>query len=116
MPFKIGKFNINGQTAEIAVDNPTEIKKGLYADLDKIPATATIRTKRTGDVFTKFGGGTKKLSDYLTDKKIPLTKRSSLLLLADGNAVLAIFGVAISDKIKIDEKTKRTIKFIIQRN
>ena len=61
-------------------------------------------------MFTKFGGGTKKLSDYLTDKKIPLRTRSQIPVLADGNDVLAIFGVAISEKIRVDENTETIIE------
>ena len=34
-------------------------------DKDKIPFDAVIRTRREGDVFTKFGGGTKKLKEFL---------------------------------------------------
>ena len=83
---------------------------GFYADLNKIPENAVIRTKQNGDLFTKFGGGTKSLGDYLTDKKIPQRLRNSLPLLAVDNTVLAIFDVAISDKIKVDKTTKTIIK------
>ena len=87
-------------------------KDGFFADLDKIPPSAVLRTKRVGDKITKFGGGTKKLSDYLTDKKVPLRLRNNLVVLADGKEILAIFGVAISEKIKVDENTKTIISFI----
>jgi len=49
---------------------------------------------------------------YLTDKKIPLKERDSLALLACKNDVLAIFGVAISDKVKVDDNTKNIIQLI----
>ena len=74
----------------------------LRIDVSKIPDSAVFRTRRTGDVFTKFGGGTKSLNRYLTDKKIPRRNRDSLLLIADGNDVLAIMGVEISDKVRVD--------------
>ena len=86
------------------------LKDGFFADADKIPKTALIRTKKDGDVFTKFGGGTKKLCDYLTDKKIPRRVRDDLVLIADGQTVLAIFGVAVSEKIRVDDNTKTVIK------
>lgn len=93
------------------VDFPTDLKSGFFADSDKIPLGAEIRKREEKDLFTKFGGGTKSLGDYLTDKKVPKRIRDSLLVLADGNDVLYISGVAISDKIKVDDSTKNIIKF-----
>ena len=92
------------------VKNTVSLKDGFYADADKIPQTAVIRTKRCGDKFTKFGGGTKKLNDYLTDKKIPQRIRNNLAVIADENDILAIFDLAISDKIKVDKNTKSIIQ------
>ena len=117
IPFSLGESFLSGNKVEIKiVDNPPNLKKGLFADLDKIPTTAVLRTKRDGDKITKFGGGTKKLSDYLTDKKVPLRLRDNLVLLADKNEILAIFGVAISEKIKVDENKKTIISFIQKDN
>ena len=56
-------------------------------------------------------GAVKKLADYFTDKKIPLRLRDEIPLLADGKNVLVIFGVAVSDKIKVDTTTEKIIKF-----
>jgi len=49
--------------------------------------------------------------NYLTDKKIPKRVRDNLPLLASEKDVLVIFGVAVSDKIKVDQTTKTIIKF-----
>ena len=114
-PFTLGKTVLNGAVINIIqVKNP-DLKSGLFADADKIPVTATVRNRRSGDRFTKFGGGSKSLSDFLTDKKIPLKDRDGLILIADGQEILAIFGVAVSDKIKVDEKTNKIIRFNLQR-
>ena len=88
---------------------PTKI---LKYDVDKIPESAVIRFKREGDRFTKFGGGTKSLSDYLTDKKVPQSLRATLPLVCDGSDVLIVGGVEISDKIKVDENTRNSGVFI----
>ena len=108
--FKKGAHLFNGQTLTIESANPNDLKGGFYCDQDKIPKGSIIRTRRENDKFTKFGGGTKSLSDYLTDKKIPSSKRDSLPLIAFGNQVLAIFGIAISEKIKVDSSTKQILK------
>lgn len=90
-----------------------ELKNGLYLDADKLPPTAVIRTKLNGDTFTKFGGGTKKLGDYLTDKKIPKRERENLVLIADKNVVYAIAGVAVSELTKVTPKTQTVIKITL---
>lgn len=114
IPFSTGR-TLFGER-EIVIEKvclPVDLKDGLYADLDKIPKSAVIRTKKEGDLFTKFGGGTKSLGDYLTDKKIPLRLRESIPLLADGNKILCVFGIAVSDQIKVDQKTNTIIKLYI---
>ncbi len=113
LPFKLGTINFLGKTHSISlVERPTDLKSGFYLDYDKIPKTAVIRTKADGDEFTKFGGGTKSLSDYFTDEKIPLRLREKLPIIADGKVVLAIFGIAISQKVKVDENTSKIIQLI----
>ncbi len=86
--------------------------KLLKFDAETIPRDAVIRFMCAGDVFKKFGGGTKNLGDYFTDLKIPVRVRCNVPLIACGNEVLAVCGVEISDKIKITDKTK-TIGCII---
>lgn len=83
--------------------------RALRYDGGKIPADAIVRFARAGDKFTKFGGGTKKLGDYFTNKKIPLHLRRRIPLLASGDDILLIFGVEISDKIKTDDGTKQVL-------
>ena len=92
------------------VSMPSDLKDALYVDLDKISDNAVIRLREVGDTFTKFGGGTVSLSDYFTDKKIPQRERDSIPVIADGKEILAIFGVAISGKVKIDDTSKKIIK------
>lgn len=117
LAFTLGSVQFNDLILEILpVNNTVSLKDGFFADADKVPATAIIRTKRDGDKFTKFGGGTKKLNDYLTDKKVPLRLRDNLAVIANGNDILAIFGLAISDKIKVDENTKKIVTFNIKDN
>jgi len=114
-PFFIGKKSFINNEIEIKQlhNKSVNLKDGFYADAKKIPVNAIIRTKADGDVFTKFGGGSKKLNDYLTNKKIPLKERITLPVLASGNDILVIFGVAISNKIKVDSTTTEIIEFTL---
>ena len=71
-----------------------------------------MRFAKSGDMFTKFGGGTKLLRKYLIDKKIPQRKRARLPLVVIGSDVLAVCGVEISDKVRVcDNSQKMYIKF-----
>ena len=88
--------------------------EALYVDADKIPASAVIRGRRDGDYIRKFGGGTKSLGDFLTDKKVPLRTRDSLSVVADGSRILAVFGVDISADVKIDDGTKRVFALSVE--
>ena len=91
--------------------------KTLKADGDQIPENVEIRTYREGDIFQKFGGGRKSLKKYFIDEKIPLEIRKKIPLLAEknGNKIYAVFGVEISNQIKITETTKNTVYLYIQK-
>lgn len=110
--------NFCGQTLYITQDSFTddlaENLKTLRFDFDKIPQTAVVRFMRDGDKFKKFGGGTKNLGDYFTDKKIPVRIRKFIPLIADGNQVLVACGVEISDTVKVDGSTKRVAFCVAQ--
>ena len=79
--------------------------KALHLDGAKLPDGAVIRPRREGDVFKKFGGGTKKLKEFFIDRKIPARHRSSYPLIAAGKEVFAVCGEEISDKVR-GEKTE----------
>lgn len=66
-----------------------------------IPAGCALRTRRQGDTFQKFGGGTKKLKDYFIDCKLPRPLRGRLPLLARGGEVLAVCGVELAESVRL---------------
>ena len=81
----------------------------LCIDFDKAEG-AVFRTRKKGDYFKRFGGGTKSLGDYLTDIKLPVRLRDRIIVLARKSEVLAVLGVEISENVKIDKSTKKMIK------
>ena len=121
-PFKVGKYDFCGKTysfelAEKQSDEDLKMRDNrLIGDFSKIPEGAVLRTKRAGDMFTKFGGGTKKLKDYLIDKKIPKRNRDKLLLLAKDEKILIICGIEISDLIRVDKSTSNVLQCYISDN
>ncbi len=98
IPFALGRTETPVGVVEVGQNGC-----GLRIDVSKLPDGAVFRTRREGDVFTKFGGGTKPLNRYLIDKKVPERDRDGLLLIAVGNEVFAIMGLEISEKLRVDE-------------
>lgn len=89
----------------------------LFIDADKIPFGAVLRAPKPNDKIAKFGGGTKNLGDFLTDKKIPLRLRKGLTVCAAGgenddreHEILFVLGVDISASVRVDANSKNVIK------
>jgi len=92
-----GKVTINRvKTTNMKDEN------ALYFDARKVPKDAIWRYREDGDVFEKFGGGTKKLKSFLIDKKIPVRVRDFIPVLASGNEIYVIAGVEVSEKVKVE--------------
>jgi len=108
-PFKIGRLifpNFGTIIVTKTIDHRGAINKGLMTiDLDKLPKGAKWRTRKDGDVFTKFGSGQKTLNAYLIDRKIPARLRDQLPVLAINNEIYAVAGIEISQKVATDRET-----------
>lgn len=101
--FKCGEFEVPklGRLSVKRVKDFTPEKAVIYLDYRKVPKGAKWRLRKDGDVFTKFGGGTKKLASYLIDRKVPQRLRNILPVLAYENEIFAIAGVEIADSVKL---------------
>ena len=88
----------------------------LRYDKDALPKDVFLRTAKEGDVFRKFGGGSKTLKKYFIEKKIPQGIRKTLPLLVDGeDKIYAVCGVEIADEIKVTEGTKHIGYILLQK-
>ena len=73
----------------------------VYLDADAVKG-ASFRCRRQGDRITPLGmKGTKRLSDYLSDKKVPLHLRDDVVLLAKDQDVFWVVGVGESERSKV---------------
>ncbi len=109
-PFKIGKVDFLDSKILVEEAESVQIQADkLYLDADKVPEGAIWRVRQTGDMFTKFGGGSKSLKDYFIDVKVPVRLRSQLPVLASGNEVYCIAGLEISDKVKVTDSTSHIV-------
>lgn len=88
-----------------------EKKYTKWFDYDRIEQKLVIRHRQPGDRICLFdGGGSKKLKDYLIDRKIPVEERDQLWLLADGSEILWIIGDRISAAYKVKEQSSRILQ------
>lgn len=70
-------------------------KNMLLYPVELVQGGLTLRHRCSGDRFSPYGGaGSKKLKDYLIDKKVPQAERDEKWLLCSGEKILGIFTVA----------------------
>jgi tRNA(Ile)-lysidine synthase len=81
--------------ARAYVDFLRENTEGLYTIFlrcDRINGELSIRSRLPGDRIALAGVGAKKLKDYFIDRKVPLSERGAVPLLACGSDILFILG------------------------
>lgn len=72
---------------------------------------AVLRTRRDGDRIRPLGsGGSRLLSDYLTDKKVDRPLRDCLPVIAKGKDVLWVGGVGIAEDAAVKKDTARRMR------
>ena len=82
-----------------------------FLDFEAIVGPLVVRNVRPGDRIQPLGmKGRKKVKALFIDGKIPRTVRRSLPVLADGEEVLWIPGVRLSEKVRIRDETTRVLK------
>lgn len=105
--FDGGRYEVILSERAIFSENEWKI---LQFDADKLPQNATFRFRKEGDYIRRFGGGKKTLKKFFNEKKIPVFERGQLPLVAGADdEIFIVCGVEISEKIKIDESTKKVL-------
>lgn len=78
-------------------------------DMDKLPAELTVRSRKNGDRFHPAGApGSRKLKEYLIDRKVPRSRRG-VPLLCSGDSVLFLPGHGVAQQVRITEDTVRAL-------
>lgn len=119
LPEFSAKLNIPGETVTPLGTFVSEILEGggflrdstiACMDLAKLdPDALVVRTRKDGDRFYPVGApGRRKLKSYFIDKKVPRDKRN--LPLICGVEVLFVPGYAVSETVKVDEQTQKTLR------
>jgi tRNA(Ile)-lysidine synthase len=91
-----------------------------YVDSRLLPYRMTLRTWRAGDVFTPLGmKGTMKVSDYLTNSKIPLPERQHVMALTaatpNGEEIVWLCGLRVSDAFKLSPDARSALRLEFRR-
>lgn len=82
-----------------------------FLDYEKLQFPLTIRTWQQRDKFQPFGmKGSKLLSDYFIDLKLPLHEKKQQLLLADNQHIAWVIGKRISQRFTVDFEVGKILK------
>lgn len=83
-------------------------------DCDKISGSIVVRTRNQSDSIRINGRRcSKTLKKLFNEIKIPLPKRDVIPVAADDLGVIWIYGVGISERVKVDESTVCAKQFIV---
>jgi len=75
-----------------------------------------VRRRESGDRISPLGmNGSKKLKEFLIDKKIPRDMRNDMEFVFIGKEVVCTFEGIISEKFKIDKTTKSILRLSVIR-
>jgi tRNA(Ile)-lysidine synthase len=93
----------------------TSVDHEVFFNAEKIHFPLILRKPREGDWFIPFGmTGKKKISDFLTDKKIPLTWKNKIWLLCSDNMICWVVGMRADNRFRVDNPVQSVlhIKFV----
>lgn len=80
-------------------------------DEDKLTYPLTLRRWQDGDSFIPFGMiGRKKVSDYLTDRKVSVIEKNRQFVLLSGDDIVWVVGRRIDDRYRITKQTENILK------
>jgi len=100
---------LHDETPLIVKNNPM----ATSVDAEKLIFPLTIRNWQTGDYFFPLGMNHKqKLSDFLVHQKVPLSQKSAIPVLVNGNQeIIWIAGFRLDDRYKVSSGTKKVVIF-----
>ncbi|MBY0426377.1 MAG: tRNA lysidine(34) synthetase TilS, partial [Cytophagales bacterium] len=88
----------------------------VWMDADKLVFPLTVRRWKEGDSFQPFGmKGRKKISDFLIDEKVPASDKNNVWVLVSEAEIVWVIGYRMSEKVKLEVRTNRVIKLVVNR-
>lgn len=113
---EVGSYHLQGVNIVISESVvPDEFERNrqvAFMDADKITWPLLVRNYQHGDKIKPIGMvGKKKLSDYFTDAKIPVHRRSQIKVVISEGEIAWVVGEITGDNFKITGSTKKVLKF-----
>lgn len=100
---------------ELVEHRPAHLDEGapltMHVDADRLEFPLLLDRWKPGDRFLPLGmRHAKKVSDYLTDVKIPSHRRDDILVLRSRGEIVLILGQRLADNYRIRDDTRRIAK------
>jgi tRNA(Ile)-lysidine synthase len=93
-----------------------QAKNVACLDADKLDGVLTCRRWRAGDTFVPFGmKGKKRVSDFLTDRKLSVAAKQRQWVLCCGERIAWVIGERIDNRFRVDENTRRIIVYTLEK-
>ena len=84
-----------------------------YVDADQVSYPLVVRLKKVGDRFWPLGGpGSKKLSDFFSERKIDAADRERIAVVCDQLGPIWVMGMRIDERVKLRRHTARVLQMI----
>jgi tRNA(Ile)-lysidine synthase len=98
-----------GQARRLSVRRQRRASQ-IGLDWRKVVSPLEVRPIRPGDRFQPLGlKGSKKVGDFLTDRKLPSVYRDEIPVVCDQLGIVWLVGFEIADRVKRDSKTKEVL-------
>ena len=108
-------FHLNGKVYSIEkLNHKTSFSSEsseAYLDYNKLSFPLSVRRWEPGDKFVPLGmEGSKKVSDFLVDQKVPLIDKDNVTVLISKGEIVWLVGYRIDDRFKIDDSSGEILK------
>ncbi len=82
----------------------------ITVDWEAVFPPLVVRSIKPGDRFRPLGmSGSKKISDFLIDNKVPEHKRDEIALVCDSKGIIWVTGYQIDDRVKLTLDTRKVL-------
>jgi tRNA(Ile)-lysidine synthase len=94
---------------------PEDVSNGsanvAYLDADRLAYPLTVRPWRSGDRLQPLGmTGSKKVSDLLTDARIPPYDRPGVLVVVSDDTIVWVVGIRLDERFKVHPSTRHVAR------
>ncbi|VAX20855.1 tRNA(Ile)-lysidine synthetase [hydrothermal vent metagenome] len=112
---KFGERIIGCMEVNINEVRYTNSKNVEFINADGLVEPLVIRRWEHGDKFNPLGlKGTKNVSDFLTENKVPASSKNEQLVLLNKSMIIWVVGYRIDESVKISNKIKKAMKLWIK--